>query len=218
MSASEHEIAFRRLYDVANKILEATYNDEEAARKAIDALSTTRTRLERKIDELARDVTAKVDSSASRTANEAARLLTENFREADAAAERARDRYETAGRRMTWKLLGGAAALQCMLLAGAWLIVQRTLPSQAEVDTRRQTIEQLSQQASELRTQVGNLQRDASGMARKVANLERRGGRLEILNCAEQGQSPRLCIRTNEADSEVPMTIGDKTYRIPWGY
>jgi len=60
--ASEHEAAFQRLYDTANKILGATYNDEEAARKAINTLSTTRIQLEREIDELARDVTAKIDS------------------------------------------------------------------------------------------------------------------------------------------------------------
>lgn len=101
---------------------------------------------------------------------------------------------------------------------GAWLIVQRTLPSPAEVDIRRQTIEQLSQQASELRTQVANLQRDANGIARKVTSLERRGGRLEIQNCADGGQPPLLCTRTNETDSDEPITIGDKTYRIPWGY
>lgn len=218
MSSSEYEAAFQRLYDAANRILEASYNDEETARKAIDALSATRIRLERKIDELSRDVTAKIDSSALKTATEAACLLTEKFREADAAAKRARDRYELAGRKLTWRLLGGAAALQLVLIVGAWLIVQHALPSQAEVDTRRQTIEQLSLQASNLRLQIGNMQRDANGMARKVANLERRGGRLEVQNCAEEGQSARPCIRTNETDSEAPITIGDKTYRIPWGY
>lgn len=218
MNSSEHEAAFQRLYDTANKILEATYNDEEAARKAINALSTTRIQLERKVDELARDVTAKIDSSAGKTADEAARLLADKFVQADTAAARARSRYETAGQNLTWKLLGGAAVLQLVLLAGAWLIVQRTLPSQVEVESRRQTIEQLSQQASELRTQVANLQRDANGMARKVKNLEQRGGRLEIANCADDRQSPLLCVRTNETDSDGPITIGEKTYRIPWGY
>jgi len=218
MRASGEEVAFQRLYDAANKILEATYNDEETARKAIEALSTTRTRLERRIDELSREVTKAVDSSVSKTATEAARLLTEKFKEADAAAERARDRYELAGRRITWKLLSWAVVLQCLLLVGGWLIVQRTLPSQSEIDSRYQVIERLSQQASRLRTQIGNMQRDANGLTVKVAKLERRGGRLEIENCAESGQPQRLCVRTNESDSESPITIGEKTYRIPWGY
>lgn len=218
MRSSEQEAAFQRLYDAANKILEATYNDEEAARQAIHSLSATRTRLEQRFSELAREVTEKVDSSALRTANEAARLLAEKFTEADDAAERARDRYNDAGRRLTWKLIGGAAVLQCLLLAGAGLIVERTLPSQDEIDARRQTIEQLSQQASDSRTQLGNLQRDVTTMTRKVASLERRGGRLELENCAEERQPQRICIRTNEGDSDAPITIGDKTYRIPWGY
>ncbi|MFP3708530.1 hypothetical protein SB783_31410 [Paraburkholderia sp. SIMBA_009] len=218
MKSSEHEAAFQRLYDTANKILEATYNDEEAARKAINTLSTTRIQLERTINELARDVSSRIDSSAEKTADKAARLLAEKFEQADAAAARARNRYESAGRKLTWKLLGGCAVLQLVLLAGAWLIVQQTLPSQTEVETRRQTIEQLSQQASELRVQVASLQRDASGMARKVKNLEQRGGRLEITNCADGRQSPLPCIRTNETDSDGPITIGEKTYRIPWGY
>ncbi|CAE6905340.1 hypothetical protein R69927_05638 [Paraburkholderia domus] len=218
MRSPEHETAFQRLYDAANKILEATYNDEETARQAIQALSVTRTRLEQRIGELAREVTEKVDASALRMAHEAARLLAEKFTEADDAAERARDRYNKVGRRLTWKLLGGAAVLQCLLLAGAWLIVERTLPSQAEIEARRQTIEQLSQQASESRTEIGNLQRDANTMTRKVTSLERRGGRLELTNCAEEGQPARICIRTNEGDSDAPITIGDKTFRIPWGY
>ncbi|WP_155628756.1 hypothetical protein [Burkholderia stagnalis] len=218
MNAQRQEAAFQQLYDTANKILEATYNDEETARKAIEALSATRIRLERRVDELSVDITKKVDSSVSKTANEAARLLTEKFKAADAAAEQARGRYESAGQRLTWKLLGWATALQCVLLVGAWLIVQRTLPSQNEIDGRRQVIEQLSQQASSLHMQIGSLQRDINGMATKVTNLERRGGRLELANCGEEGQPRRLCFRTNESESDAPVTIGDKTFRIPWGY
>ena len=216
MSASEHEAAFQQLYDVANKILAATCNDEETARRAIDALSVTRARLENRIDDMVRDVTAKVDSSASKTASEAARLLTEKFKEADAAAVRARERYDTAAQRLTWKLLGGSAILQCVLLAGAWLIAQRSLPSQTEMDTRRQVLEQLSQQASELRVQIGNSQREASEMSHKVAKLEQRGGRLEVENCALDGQPQQTCFRTDETASDGPVTIGDGTYRIPW--
>lgn len=67
----------------------------------------------------------------------------------------------------------------------------------------------LSQQGSQLRAQIGNLQSDVNAMNRKVKLLEKKGGRVDIVTCPEDGEEPRLCIRTDETDSDGPIVIGE---------
>jgi hypothetical protein len=46
-------------------------------------------------------------------------------------------------------------------------------------------------------------------MNRKVKLLEKKGGRVDIVTCPEDGEEPRLCIRTDETDSDGPIVIGE---------
>lgn len=188
---------FQRLHDAANKVLEATYNDERAARQAIRALDRTRMLVEQRVGELKREVVRSIDASASTTATQAAALLRDKFKEADEAASRAARRYAEAERTLGWKLLGIALLVEAALLGGLWLLVQRTVPAYAEIEARRAEVRRL----------------DAH-----VAELERRGGRLELARCTDHREHEHLCYRTNEAIDHGPYRADGKTFRIPWGY
>lgn len=191
--------AFQRLFDAANKVLEATYIDAKSARMAIEALERTRALVERRLDDLKRETVRSIDASASTTAVQAAALLGEKFKEADEAASRAATRYANAEKTLGWKLLRITMLVQVTLFGGLWLLVQRTVPSYTEIEARRVEIQRLETQVTE---------------------LERRGGGLDLATCTDSRKRDHLCYRTNETIDDGPYSSrGDgKTFRIPWGY
>jgi hypothetical protein len=199
MTRDSQSDAFQRLFDAANKVLEATYNDEKSARMAIEALERTRALVERRLDDLKRETVRAIDASASTTATQAAALLREKFKDADEVANRAAKRYADAENTLGWKLLGIAMLVQATLLGGLWLLVQRTVPSYTEIEARRVEIQRLETQVTE---------------------LERRGGGLYLTTCIDRSKRTHLCYRTNETIDDGPYSsqADGKTFRIPWGY
>lgn len=197
-AASEEQ--FQRLFDAANKILEAAYADEQAAQRAITQLERSRELMERRIQDLQRSVVHTVEQSASVTASQAATLLQEKFKEADQAAEMASQRYARASRSLGLRLFGFTLLAQLIALASVWWLLQRTIPPYSEIVARRAEVQQLE---------------------RRVEELERRGGRLEFATCADPYQKKsRLCVRTDEGRVERAFqSEGDeRTFRIVWGH
>jgi predicted nucleic acid-binding Zn-ribbon protein len=218
MTRPPYDEAFQSLFDAANRILEATERDEATARSAICALEQTRQRVEAQLGAISSKVTGAIEQSAGTTATETARLLQERFLDADDAAERAKDRYEQAAKWLGWKTCGFAVLLQMAIIGGVWLLVTQTIPSQAELDTRRASIEQLEEQASALRVQKTDLEHQVTVLNRKVVVLERRGGGLQLSTCSSTDEQDHVCFRTNEDDQALPYVVAGKTYRIPSGY
>lgn len=213
-----YDVQLQALLDAAGKVLEATYEDEAAAREAIAELRNTRQRVENRLTDVSQQVTQTVEQSAERTATAAATLLKKKFEAADTAADKARQRYEKSARGLWWKVAGLTLILQVAILFGLWLIVQRTLPSQAEIDARRATLERLDADASGLRRQKADLQRQVATMNKKVRDLEKRGGALQFSTCQDADQQTHYCFRTNEESMSEPFGSNGETYRIPWGY
>ena len=216
-----YEQTIEALLDAAGKVLEATYEDEQKTRQAIAALERLRSSVEQKIDILSRETVKAIAGSANTTAEKAAGLLQEKFVEADAAANRARDRYVRATNSLGWRLFGLAVLLQVLIFAGVWLIVQRTIPSQADIAARRQVLQQLAQQTVDQQGQVAELDRQIKVKQRKVTELDRRGAKVEWKTCADREQNIHLCFRTDEQAEQAEAfesADGEKTYRAPWGY
>ncbi|WP_104656255.1 hypothetical protein [Ralstonia insidiosa] len=199
MDENQQRKAFQQLFDAAGKVLEATYTDAQSTRQAIQALSHTRDLVERRLNELHREVTHSVEGAAETTAERTAELLREKFEQADQAADRAAQRYTRAANGLGWKLLALALLMQVAIFVGVWLLVQNTVPSLSEIEARRQEVVQLE---------------------RQVAALERRGGRLELRDCLDGNKRSHPCFRTDEEKlAGVYQDKGDgKTFRIPWGH
>lgn len=163
-------------------------------------MNTTRDRLERDVSRLATDVREKIAESATKTAQRAAQLLRENFDEADDAARRAAQRHERAAGNLVWRIVLIALIVQAVVLIGVWLLVRTTIPSREEIEARRAEVAQL-------RTQL--------------EYLERKGARLELIDCIDERKRLHLCFRTDERNHQGafrPEGVGkEKTYRIPWG-
>lgn len=199
MDENQQRKAFQQLFDAAGKVLEATYTDAQSTRQAIQALSHTRALVERRLNELHREVTCSVEGAAETTAERTAELLREKFEQADQAADRAAQRYTRAATGLGWKLVALALLMQAAIFVGVWLLVQNTVPSFSEIEERRQEVAQLEKQ---------------------VADLERRGGRLQLESCLDGSRRSHLCFRTDEEKlAGVYQGKGDsKTFRIPWGH
>ncbi|MDO3617330.1 hypothetical protein Q3O98_11340 [Ralstonia pseudosolanacearum] len=213
---TRHDEDFQRLFDVANKVLEAVYEDEQAARRVIDALDRMHFNVAKRLNDLSSDVTTAIEDSASQTADKAAQLLTQKFAQADACADQAAERYRRAANKLNWKLFGFVLLIQLAVLGGGWLLAQRAIPSQDEIKGLRALVGQLSQQAAERRNEVADLDRQVANQKRKLADLERRGSRVEWSTCQDEEQRSRLCFRTDERAMQGPD--GERTYRVPWGY
>lgn len=204
------------LFDTANKALEAVYEDERNARKAIAALEQLHVSVAARLNELSRNVTSSIEASASKTAKEAAALLTQKFTEADSSADKAAKRYQRAANWAGWKLIVFALFLQVALAGGGWFFVLKTMPPQTEIEERRALVGQLSEQAAQRRQEVAELEAQLAQQRRKLADIDKRGARIEWSTCQDSEQRNRLCFRTDER--EQPGQESERTYRIPWGY
>ncbi|QBG99093.1 hypothetical protein [Xanthomonas oryzae] len=91
-------------FDSAGKLLEAAENDGAKARKAINALTSFQSQVDARLSQLEVKVAQKIEAAAERTADKAAKLLQDRFREADAAAEKAAERYHQAAASLTFRL------------------------------------------------------------------------------------------------------------------
>lgn len=205
MTQTSHTLQFQELYDTAQKLLEVALTDELSARdaitnldEAVTALNRTRGQLEQKLGQISGVVVQTIEAAAETTADKAASLLQEKFQEANRAAAEATSRYKDAARKLTWKLAAVALSVQVVLLGGVWLLVQRTVPSLAEIESRKQTI---AQQTATL------------------AALEKQGGKFDTVPCSDPKGRVRQCFRTDESIGSGPLKRpnDDKTYRILWG-
>lgn len=205
MTQAPHALQFQDLYDTAQKLLELSLTDEQSARDAIGnlnlavtALDRTREILEHKLGRISGSVVQTIEASAETTADKVANLLQKKFQDANTAATEAASRYNDAAKMLTWKLAAVALGAQVALFGGAWLLVQRTIPSVAEIESRKQTIAQ---------------------QAAMLATLEERGGMLDVATCVDKKGREHQCFRTDESIVSDPFRRSgeDKTYRVLWG-
>jgi hypothetical protein len=213
-----HERTVEVLLDAAGKVLEATYEDTGRTRQAIASLEHLRTSVEQRIDALSRDTVRLIEASSEQTAQQAAVLLQDKFLKADAVAEQACMRYAGAARGLSWRLAGLATLLQVAIFGTAWLVAGRTLPSDAEIASRRQVILELTEKIVDLQAQSAQLDRQIKTKQGKVNHLDHRGAKLIWQTCPDQERVNHPCIRTDERTEEVFGMDGETTYRIPWGY
>lgn len=86
MTPKEFDDQIQTQLDVVTKILAASGQNQETAENSIAALDKMRTRIEISLEALKDSVTSKINSSADTTADKTAKLLQENFIEADKQA------------------------------------------------------------------------------------------------------------------------------------
>lgn len=195
------DAVLREKLDLIGEILEATYNDQKAAERAIAALKDSRDKFDRELGVLMRSVARSVDSSTSRIATLAASELQKEFVAADQSAIAARRRYESAARYLGWKMFGMALLAGVIIFGGCWAMLMKTIPSLEEINNRKLTV---------------------ASLERQVDTLEKRGAGLEWTYCplGDSGDSA-LCFRTDEKEGWTDKDVvwrgsNGETYRLPW--
>ncbi|WP_227107307.1 hypothetical protein [Chromobacterium rhizoryzae] len=186
--------------DVVQKILEATYNDQQATEKAISDLNLLRQQVDQRINFLKWDITEAIESSAEKTASKAADLLASKFADADKAAQSAKKRYESSARHLGWKLFAMWALVQLILLGCAYWMFQRTIPSKVEIESRRQIVESLRQD-------LAQIEKETDAMKRRQAKL------IKFEKCQQNDGTIVACIQID--NTEAWTGKNGESYRRP---
>ena len=186
-AVSEHDI--RLFFDAADRLLHAAEQQGKTADRATSALLRASAVHERQMRAVRDDVISAVTSMAGLTAQESARLLTDNFREADRAADRAAARYERASRSLGWRNWLWFLAAQGVLCTVAIVLIVTLVPSLDEIHARRATLAQLQE--------------------------ETKGFPLSWTDCPGADGKVYRCFRTDERAGAFTSKDGS-TWHVPW--
>ncbi|EIX9398047.1 TPA: hypothetical protein ACIJ20_002631 [Pseudomonas aeruginosa] len=110
------EKELRALVSAAGRIMVAAEKDRETAAQAVKELGKLEARLQQGLAAIPGVVARSVDQMATSTADKAAGLLTEKFREANAAAADATQRYQQASAELRRGGLAWLMAFQTAVL------------------------------------------------------------------------------------------------------
>lgn len=176
--------------EMLTSLLSVGLQTQDAADKAVSALSTLQKEVLTQISAAKKDLSLIADA----TATQAAALLTGKFDRANDAAGEAAKRYEDAGRMLGLKTFAVLVASLSVICTAAWFLASPLLPSREELEFRRAQIAE---------------------MEAKAAMLAREGVNLEWTNC-KTGLLERTkpCFRTNGETYTIEGT--ERHYAVPY--
>ncbi|PVZ41039.1 hypothetical protein [Pseudomonas sp. CC120222-01a] len=175
--------------EMLTSLLSAGLQTQDAADKAVLALSRLQQEVHRQISSARNDLSNLADA----TATEAAKLLTEKFDQANEAAAVATKRYEKAGRLLGVKTFVTLVGALAVIGAAAWFLASPLLPSHEEIEFRRR--------------QIAEMEAKAAVLAKKGVNLDWDQCKTGLLN------RTKLCFRS---DGEIYTREGtDQHYAVP---
>ncbi|MEC5080441.1 hypothetical protein [Xanthomonas oryzae] len=174
-------------FDSAGKLLEAAESDGAKARKAIDALTSFQSQVGARLSQLEVKVVQKIEAAAERTADKAAKLLQERFHEADAAAEKAAERYRQAAARLTFRLWTYSIAPPAVVLLVLAVLAFAMIPSLDDINQRRAELSSLDSQIQGKRLRWTTCMQDS----KPVPCFEAVQG--QEVNCFNATDGSRLC-------------------------
>jgi hypothetical protein len=171
-----YDETIRAQAEIIATLLAASAQNHNDAKMAITALDDLRIKLARDVSAMSENVRSTITNSADGTAKRAAKLLQEQFSQADAAADAAAQRYLSAGRWLGVKTF--LTLLTCLAAAvlGAWLLASPLLPTFEELQARRDEIVALTARAED---------------------MEKKGANLEWTYCENRNGRKSLCFRTD---------------------
>lgn len=176
--------------EMLTSLLSAGLQTQDAADKAVSALSTLQKEVLAQISAANKDLSLIADA----TATKAAALLAEKFDRANDAAGEAATRYENAGRMLGLKTFATLVTSLAVICTAAWFLASPMLPSREELEFRRAQIAE---------------------MEAKAAMLARKGVNLEWTNCKTGSlERTKPCFRTNGEKYTIEGT--DRHYAVPY--
>lgn len=188
-----------KLVDMAAGVMEGAGQYEQRSRRLIENLDALREIIAQQVSTYQSQTKTALKDAADTMATQVTDGLLTKFTAANDAAEAARVVYEKAGQRLGWKLLALAVGLQAILFAGAWLWIQRTIPSFAEIAARQQAVTALDAQI-QIEQQT-------------LAKLDRRGAKAQWTICGR-----RPCVRIDPQTPYIDTHDSTIQYFIPAGY
>lgn len=206
--------AANRLLDVAEDHCREVREANAIASESASCLTASADRLENASEAIPKTLEIHVKTSLNGAAEQAAKLLSAKFIEADQRAAAAAGRYESAvadyeaaTKMVRWKIMLPVGlfclAVSVGVLGCAYWAVHSLTPSGAEIQGRRDLILQLN---SEINARKGDIQKaedQLSKLNKKAQSLRRAGGTLKLEDCFDAQGQVRLCIRVFDGQQWV---------------
>lgn len=199
MTQEDIDRRLSKLVDMAAGVVEGAGRYEQRSRQLIQDLEALREDIANQASTYESQTKTALSNAAGTMATQVANALLTKFTEANQAAEGARSAYEKATQRLGWTLFALALLMQSILLVGGWILIQHTIPSFADIASRRQ-------QLTDLDTQVQTEQQT-------LDMLDRKGAKAQWTLCGR-----RPCVRI---DPQAPFHDNHDPhiqYFIPAGY
>lgn len=210
--------AANRLLDVTEAHCREVREANAIASESASSLAASADRLESASNAIPKTLETHVKASLDGAAEEAARLLSARFTEADKEAAAAAGRYEgavadyeTATKMVRWQIMLPLGlfcfAVSVGVLGCAYWAVHSLTPSDAEIQGRRDLILQLN---GEINARKGDIQKAADQLAklnRKVQMLRHAGGTLKLEDCVDAHGQARLCIQVSDGQQWVQRLV-----------
>lgn len=208
--------AANRLLDVAESHCEEVREANAIASESASCLVVSADRLKSASDAIPKILETHVKTSLNGAAEEASRLLSAKFTEANEKASAAARRYEgavvdyeTATKMVRWKIMLPVGlfclAVSVGVLGFAYWAVHSLTPSEAEIQGRRNQILQLN---GEINARKGDIQKVDDQLAKlnkRVQSLRRAGGTLKLENCVND--QTQLCILVSDGQQWVQRNV-----------
>lgn len=198
-----------RLLDVAETHCEEIKVANAIASESASFLAVSADRLEDATDAIPRTLETHVKASLNGVAEKTAKLLSDKFTEADekavAAAKRyegAVEDYEAATKMVRWQImlpvLLFCLAVSAGVLGYAYWAVHSLIPSDDEIQGRRNLILQLNGEVNARKGDIQKTEDQIVKLNKKIQTLRRAGGTLKLEDCVDAQQQVRLCIRISD--------------------
>lgn len=133
-------------FDAAEKLREAAERDGEKAQKATAALASFVNQMNARLQTLENDVSYKINRSAETTADRAAELLSVKFQQANDAAKIATEQYKEAAKKLnirSWLYILGPQIVMMLVFIASIVFL---MPSVDEIQQRRAELSSLNEQ------------------------------------------------------------------------
>lgn len=190
---NENDLSLRAMAVAAKGIMSAAENDRKAAEQAIARLGYLEKRVEQSLQQIPTILGASAAQIADSVASKAAEQLVGRFRQADAAALDAAQKYQAASDSLKRRFWLSIFAIHLGVVLPLALLFFFAVPSTDEIAQR---------------------QRELAVLEQNIEALKRQGGDAAIIDW-----EGRPCVRTRCVPGETPYhdaATGKKTYRLIW--
>lgn len=182
---------YDEIFEALRRVLEAAEYHQSVANSSIKAMSNATAKLDGMTEEVREQIHREMRASLNSASAQAVKILTEKFANANKYAEQATERYKRAASWSAWKVSITATISGIFVIIGIIFLLQKTIPTYAEIRV---------------------LQAEKWQLETEISELEKINPRVQLTNCIDKRRE-RLCVKINEKAPEY-----EEGYRILDGH